>query len=223
MFNPKVLIITAAVGFVLSFLAGLFSGISFGYILLRALISAIILVLVAIGISYISKTFLDVSVTLPVSGETTVTGTTVDITVADEALPEESGAPEFYVADPEGIEKNDAQNSEQGFKPAGLASVVQFSGGNTASVIDRSAGNVPVQQTVVQDTVQQSSDVAFDELPDMNSFISGSDDTIDSTAETVTIPDSVKESKRIQKEQSADMKDSQVLAQALRTMISRDS
>lgn len=222
MFNPKVLIITAAVGFVLSFLAGLFSGISFGYILLRALISAIILVLVAIGISYISKTFLDVSVTLPVSGETTVTGTTVDITVADEALPEESGAPEFYVADPEGIENN-AQNSEQGFKPAGLASVVQFSGGNTASVIDRSAGNVPVQQTVVQDTVQQSSDAAFDELPDMNSFISGSDDTIDSTAETVTIPDSVKESKRIQKEQSADMKDSQVLAQALRTMISRDS
>lgn len=222
MFNPKVLIITAAVGFVLSFLAGLFSGISFGYILLRALISAIILVLVAIGISYISKTFLDVSVTLPVSGETT-TGTTVDITVADEALPEESGAPEFYVADPEGIEKNDAQNSEQGFKPAGLASVVQFSGGNTVSVIDRSAGNVPVQQTVVQDTVQQSSDAAFDELPDMNSFISGSDDTIDATAETVTIPDSVKESKRIQKEQSADMKDSQVLAQALRTMISRDS
>lgn len=222
MFNPKVLIITAAVGFVLSFLAGLFSGISFGYILLRALISAIILVLVAIGISYISKTFLDVSVTLPVSGETT-TGTTVDITVADEALPEESGAPEFYVADPEGIEKNDAQNSEQGFKPAGLASVVQFSGGNTASVIDRSAGNVPVQQTVVQDSVQQSSDAAFDELPDMNSFISGSDDTIDATAETVTIPDSVKESKRIQKEQSADMKDSQVLAQALRTMISRDS
>lgn len=222
MFNPKVLIITAAVGFVLSFLAGLFSGISFGYILLRALISAIILVLVAIGISYISKTFLDVSVTLPVSGETT-TGTTVDITVADEALPEESGAPEFYVADPEGIEKNDAQNSEQGFKPAGLASVVQFSGGNTASVIDRSAGNVPVQQTVVQDSVQQSSDAVFDELPDMNSFISGSDDTIDSTAETVTIPDSVKESKRIQKEQSADMKDSQVLAQALRTMISRDS
>lgn len=222
MFNPKVLIITAAVGFVLSFLAGLFSGISFGYILLRALISAIILVLVAIGISYISKTFLDVSVTLPVSGETT-TGTTVDITVADEALPEESGAPEFYVADPEGIEKNDAQNSEQGFKPAGLASVVQFSGGNTASVIDRSAGNVPVQQTVVQDSVQQSSDAALDELPDMNSFISGSDDTIDSTAETVTIPDSVKESKRIQKEQSADMKDSQVLAQALRTMISRDS
>lgn len=222
MFNPKVLIITAAVGFVLSFLAGLFSGISFGYILLRALISAIILVLVAIGISYISKTFLDVSVTLPVSGETT-TGTTVDITVADEALPEESGAPEFYVADPEGIEKNDAQNSEQGFKPAGLASVVQFSGGNTVSVIDRSAGNVPVQQTVVQDSVQQSSDAAFDELPDMNSFISGSDDTIDATAETVTIPDSVKESKRIQKEQSADMKDSQVLAQALRTMISRDS
>lgn len=222
MFNPKVLIITAAVGFVLSFLAGLFSGISFGYILLRALISAIILVLVAIGISYISKTFLDVSVTLPVSGETT-TGTTVDITVADEALPEESGAPEFYVADPEGIEKNDAQNSEQGFKPAGLASVVQFSGGNTASVIDRSAGNVPVQQTVVQDSVQQSSDAVFDELPDMNSFISGSDDTIDATAETVTIPDSVKESKRIQKEQSADMKDSQVLAQALRTMISRDS
>ena len=197
MFNPKVLIITAAVGFVLSFLAGLFSGISFGYILLRALISAIILVLVAIGISYISKTFLDVSVTLPVSGETT-TGTTVDITVAEEALPEESGAPEFYVADPEGIE-NDAQNSEQGFKPAGLASVVQFSGGNTASVIDRSAGNVPVQQTVVQDSVQQSSDAVFDELPDMNSFISGSDDTIDATAETVTIPDSVKESKRIQK------------------------
>ena len=64
MFNPKVLIITAAVGFVLSFLAGLFSGISFGYILLRALISAIILVLVAIGISYSAeKSLLDLSAT----------------------------------------------------------------------------------------------------------------------------------------------------------------
>ena len=43
MFNPKVLIITAAVGFVLSFLAGLFSGISFGYILLRALNVALLI------------------------------------------------------------------------------------------------------------------------------------------------------------------------------------
>ena len=58
MINPKYIGIAAGVGFVLSFLIGIFSGISFGLLLLRALICAAIFAAVGTGGSILYQKFL---------------------------------------------------------------------------------------------------------------------------------------------------------------------
>ena len=59
MFNSKVIVAAAVVGFLLSFFTGIFSGVGFGFVVLRAIIFAAILALLAVGVSYIFEKFLD--------------------------------------------------------------------------------------------------------------------------------------------------------------------
>ena len=59
MFNSKVIVAAAVVGFLLSFFTGIFSGVGFGFVVLRAIIFAAILALVAVGVFYIFEKFLD--------------------------------------------------------------------------------------------------------------------------------------------------------------------
>ena len=60
MFNSKVIVAAAVVGFLLSFFTGIFSGVGFGFVVLRAIIFAAILALLAVGVSYIFEKFLDI-------------------------------------------------------------------------------------------------------------------------------------------------------------------
>ncbi len=231
MFNPKVLIVTAAVGFVLSFLAGIVSGVAFGYILLRACISAIVLGGLAAAISYISQRFLDVSGAALVQQDTVAPGSAVDITVTDEALPEETGAPEFYVSNP-GEFNNNTQSAANTFKPSSLTNVAQSVAAKADVQPAAAASEKPQlrQEAAAAESKpadepagSESSVSLFDELPDMDNFISGSDsDSVSAAASTEASPNLIYESNRTVPGQHGDMQDSQVLAQALRTMMSRD-
>ena len=98
MFNSKVIVAAAVVGFLLSFFTGIFSGVGFGFVVLRAIIFAAILALLAVGVSYIFEKFLDMETgdSSQYTPEVNV-GSMVDVTVGDDELPEEDSAPGFYV------------------------------------------------------------------------------------------------------------------------------
>ncbi|AEE16572.1 hypothetical protein [Treponema brennaborense] len=103
MVTPKLVIITAVIGFVLSFCTGLFSGVAFGIVVLRALLFAAVFAAIAYGTSVVFKKFLagggDVVQLASESAETSRPGSVVDITIGDEALPEEEDSPDFFVSD----------------------------------------------------------------------------------------------------------------------------
>lgn len=105
MINPKYIGIAATVGFVLSFLIGIFSGISFGLLLLRALICAAIFAAVGAGGSFLYQKFLSDGQSESVSDVSDASaekasrvGGIVDIKIGDESLPEDEGGPRFNVS-----------------------------------------------------------------------------------------------------------------------------
>ena len=102
MFNPKHIVIAAIVGFVLSFLIGIFSGIAFLLVLLRALICALIFGAVGAGASILFQKFLSVEQSDTVSDASVEkaprVGGIVDYTVGDDSLPEDEQGPRFDVS-----------------------------------------------------------------------------------------------------------------------------
>lgn len=104
MINPKNIAIAAFVGFVFSFLVGLFSGIGFGHILLRALISAVICAVLGAGITFLFRQFLsdatDSGFEAPAGGEGEHgSGGLVNITIDDDVLADDGSEPKFVVED----------------------------------------------------------------------------------------------------------------------------
>jgi hypothetical protein len=99
--NPKMIIIAAAVGFFLSFMTALISGVGIGGALLKAAVSAVVCAAVATGLSLAARKFL-----LETNGqkssvrETTepgMSGNTINIVLEDEGLPSEPDDPLFSV------------------------------------------------------------------------------------------------------------------------------
>ncbi len=102
--DPKRLFGFAAIGFGLSFLFGLFSGVGFLHILLRALIFAVIFAGISILISILDEKFLSVPQDLGMSDSDTsrpasAVGGNVNITIDDDALPEDDQGPKFTVSE----------------------------------------------------------------------------------------------------------------------------
>lgn len=107
MVNPKYICISAAVGFVLSFVIGLFSGVAFLHLIIRALIYAAVFALLSIAISYLSRTFLVPEPSLDSqqndenqSSSKKQSGNFVNIVVDDSTLRDDSSAPKFSVTNP---------------------------------------------------------------------------------------------------------------------------
>ncbi|MCR5724575.1 MAG: hypothetical protein K6G80_05765 [Treponema sp.] len=129
MIAPKSIGIAAVVGFVFSFLVGLFSGISFGHILLRALISAGICGVLGAGISFLFQRFLSDSAdsgfdTSSSGGEgSRGSGGLVDITIDDDALADDSQEPRFAVDNAHAIVTPAAEKKQEPEEPAAAGSV----------------------------------------------------------------------------------------------------
>ena len=98
MFNFKMVVAAACAGFLLSFFTGLFSGIGFGLVLLRAIVFAVLLAGLFLVIKIVFERFLDLGEFEHNSVPNNVNvGTMVDVTVGDDELTEEDSAPGFYV------------------------------------------------------------------------------------------------------------------------------
>lgn len=100
MIKPKFIIISVCVGFFLSFFVGLFSGVSFGVVILRALIFATLFGALGFGLRVVFLRFLldssdmDTGVDVAASSHQS---SVVDISVGDEPLVEDENGPDFYV------------------------------------------------------------------------------------------------------------------------------
>ena len=103
MISPKNIGIASAVGFVFSFLVGMFSGIGFGHIMLRALLSAVVFGVLGGVVSFLFQHFL--SDTSDSGFEASASssegehgsGGLVNITIDDETLADDASEPKFAV------------------------------------------------------------------------------------------------------------------------------
>jgi len=99
--NPKYLLIAASLGFCLSFVIGLFSGVSFIYVFLRAVLFAFIFAAGGIGISLIYSKFLasvsSYSDTDSLKESVNTAGSVVNITIDEDVLPDDELSPKFTV------------------------------------------------------------------------------------------------------------------------------
>ncbi len=235
MFNSKVIVAAAVVGFLLSFFTGLFSGVGFAFVLLRAIIFAVVLALLASGIMIVFERFLDIGSAETTSYPTEVNvGSMVDVTVGVDDLPEEDSAPGFYVdtnltskSSKENVAVSDsstvsaiATNSVSSSTNETLVSGVEDV--NKQKVNESKSSHSPVEESgFVKSDIQSmtsssnynydkgSSDDELDDLPNFNSVVK------DVTTENSSYKDS---------SSTIDMgvQDAEVMAQAIRTILSKD-
>ena len=102
MISPKYISISAGLGFIVSFLIGVCSGIGFAHVVLRALICALFFGVMTAGRLFLNQKFLsdgqtDADLDVPAEKMSRVGGV-IDITVDDDRLPEEEQGPRFNVA-----------------------------------------------------------------------------------------------------------------------------
>lgn len=101
MFNLKTALKGAAAGFILSFIAGIIGRVDFLILLLRTLLSAVFSGVLFGGLGVLYNLFLgggsDIDLS-PSVAKTSPSGSVVDITLADEELPDSDTAPDFAVS-----------------------------------------------------------------------------------------------------------------------------
>lgn len=107
MINPKYVGIAAGVGFLFTFLIGLFSGVGFAVVLLRSIIGALVFGVLGAGVPFLFQRFLsdadgseiDSSAVSVSATNRQPTGGLVDITIDDDTVRDDAGGPRFTVAD----------------------------------------------------------------------------------------------------------------------------
>ena len=191
----------AAGGFILSFVAGLFSHSSILSILLKALIFAVVFGVLGLGISFIFNKFLsdgsggdfqseysaDTSSAVP---NASALGQNVDITIQDEELRPSESENHFVVGENHQMlndsdvrtsaNKTEDNSSSQGFVPLrNFETVKNFSGkeavipAEAVASENTAASSTPVatQSTAVSNFEAGSVEGGIDTLPDMENFV----------------------------------------------------
>ncbi|MCR4940013.1 MAG: hypothetical protein K5930_07910 [Treponemataceae bacterium] len=99
MINLKFIGILAVFGFLLSFVLGLTGDVSFGYVFLRAVVSALVSGGTAALVSFVFRKFLSENTAETLTAKASSTpGNIVDIRVEEEPLPDTENSPDFYVS-----------------------------------------------------------------------------------------------------------------------------
>ena len=210
MISPKYISISAGLGFIVSFLIGVCSGIGFGHVVLRALICALFFGVMTVGILFLNQKFLsdgqtDADLDVPAEKMSRVGGV-IDITVDDDRLPEEEQGPRFNVASTRPALRQTetaAEESADAVQPvsettpvsdgdrAGAPPQAEISAGFTPMGLAQVASAVaePKQAKAAQQPVVPSHAVAptagadLGDLPDISTF--GGGDTADAAGEDV--------------------------------------
>ncbi|MFI3257062.1 MAG: hypothetical protein R3Y36_02060 [Spirochaetales bacterium] len=234
MFNLKKACIGFAVGLLLSIIGGIAGNVSFGAVLVRALISGLCCGALTIGADYIfKKYFLDSDVlsdasTKQQSNSTSSSGA-VDITVGDDELPDNATDPSFVLdsdVKPLSIKPRVAVSQEDSgaFKPASLGGVAASGdiGSGQASNSDDSGGQSLGMLDVENshndsDVMPEIDDLNVDEYNHSSDRYSDDDDIVSDSvfAETGKTKPGVSSG-------SENMGDAANIAAAIRTVLARD-
>lgn len=241
MTRPKFIIIPVCVGFVLSFIVGLVSGVSFGIVMFRALIFAILFGVLGFGVGVVFQRFLVDSSDQDAGGDMPAgyrQGSVVDLSIGDEPLEEDENGPDFYVRK-EVPDSGGARHSGEGPLPAGgspssggdgaasqVAAQEQFrpvslgtpaGAGAAEFVAGESAGPARAGGA----SAGQADDVLPD-IGDLSMIPAGEEEEISSSAEMdFAIGNGMETS---QGRGNAEVtSDSNTIAQAIRTVLARDS
>ena len=213
MISPKYISISAGLGFIVSFLIGVCSGIGFGHVVLRALICALFFGVMTVGILFLNQKFLsdgqtDADLDVPAEKMSRVGGV-IDITVDDDRLPEEEQGPRFNVASTRPALRQTetaAEESADAAQPvspvsetapvsdgdrAGAPSQAEISAGFTpmglaqvaSAVADSKQAKVAQQPVAPSHAAAPTAGADLGELPDISTF--GGGDTAGAAGEDV--------------------------------------
>ena len=156
MINLKFVGILAAFGFLLSFVLGLLGDVTFGYVILRAVISALVSGGTAALVSFVFRKFLSENAAEASAVRSSPsTGNIVDIRVDEEPLPDTDNSPDFFVSQAYSSASNDAFPYAQQAKqtaPAQAAEPVkptpaaEFKAAPLGNVASSNAGPAPAPE-----------------------------------------------------------------------------
>lgn len=234
MTKPNYIIIPVCIGFILSFIIGLLSSVSFGVVLLRALFFAVLFGVLGFGIGIVFRRFLlessDLDGGSDVSGGARQ-GSVVDLSIGDEPLEEDENGPDFYVRKDisssghvQHSEKNSVDNSQatELAKTAnvtgGDASQSQFKpitlGASTAVASQEGSGTPPGT------SVNRHDDI-LPEIGDLSMIGSTEEEVAPAVGMDIPIANGMETSQG--RGNAGISSDSHTIAQAIRTVLARDS
>lgn len=244
MLNPKNICICACIGFFLSFLIGLFSGVRFSYVLLRAFLFALLFAVLYVAVFFLYQKFLSTETSNSFGEpESTVTrkspaqnGSVINIVVDDSNLPDDGMSPKFNVSQnhtppisqdlppktespvPPVNQPAESVNEPAPFKPMGLETVA-----SSANAPAASATNVTSDSSDSSDSEPEK----LDELPDMgtlDAMASDSDDgngSIENSADVVDDTEFATGGKPMREQPISG--DTNVMAKAIQTLLAKDN
>jgi hypothetical protein len=156
MINLKFVGILAAFGFLLSFVLGLLGDVTFGYVILRAVISALVSGGTAALVSFVFRKFLSENAAEASAVRSSPsTGNIVDIRVDEEPLPDTDNSPDFFVSQAYSSASNDAfpyaQQAKQtapaqAAEPVKPAPAAEFKAAPLGNVASSNAGPAPAPE-----------------------------------------------------------------------------
>lgn len=223
--NPKGITIAALIGFVLSFFIGLISDVSFGIILLRAVIFAAVFGGLAAGIFLLFDKYLsgnNNTVDVPAeSVSSNHTGSVVDITIDDEPLPDDGDGPDFNISntgnvsstsDPSGSAEDITVSEESVKEDNQVASSGEpvFTPVNLGQTAEKVQQDIPEESL---DVLPDISDIPVNLSADQNSVLEDTDFALGGTGD-----DSVSSARS-----AGNAMDAETIAKAIKTVLSKDS
>jgi len=239
MIKPRTIIISVCSGFILSFIIGLVAGVSFGIVLLRALIFAILFGGLSFGIGVVFQRFLldspdmDGGSEIPSGG--TRQGSIVDLSVGDEPLVEDENGPDFYVR--KEVASHKAPERENGFEENhGSSGAVSHVKEGVSSIASQNSGSEqfrPISLGTPAENVggaegapsfgKGAAGASEDVLPEIGdiSISSSEGDDFSSGGMELPIGNGMETSQG--RSNSVASEDSRIVAQAVRTVLARDS
>ena len=225
MTKPNFIIIPVCVGFFLSFIVGLISSVTFGVILLRALIFAALFGVLGFGIGIVFQRFLLDASDLEGGSEASVNvrqGSVVDLSIGDEPLEEDENGPDFYVR--KDISNADHKWQHEHSSMHGEDAVHKVEGGNGSSAATQeqfrpmtfgaSAGGVSQENPTGNDDI-------LPEIGDLSMISSSEDERVPSAGMDLPIANGMETSQG--RSNAGTSSDSHTIAQAIRTVLARDS
>lgn len=216
MSTTKKVVIVAVCGFVLSFLIGLFSSVSFGIVLLRAFFYALIFAALYYALSVIFQRFLanNSGTSERSSGGDSVIpqrGQLIDINLDDEVLPDEENAPLFRIPK-ELIPENNTENNVE----------VLESVEDVKEMTDLQPGEklFSAPQVQKEKEIENTEDSELGSLPDMETMLS--DMQSSPSSEVITTSDFANSDKLVA---SGELRgaDKEIMAKAIHTVLARDN